>query len=335
MIVLLKASGSYLGASSGLESALSGGGIGECNIAKVNHIGFAEEREHKHSLAHTIMSVTELMRHDEQMKLFYRYHRHFKQLLVKLYKKYGAKSAAAAAAAAAASSSDHVPMPRHNDPGIAYALNHLMRVLYIKSSTSTSASNSNNNNNSAPSSSAIQQHQHQQQQQQQQAHNKQHNVHRIASAGRLSSMDAEQQQQQQSNVEWMATRRVCSNPSCENEETKFKPFKECGDCGGRAAYCNGTCLRAHIAYHRKYECGFAPVHANIININNNNNNNYGLPPPVRNWADFLLILKTFNFMFTSGKASKTVSNDFSHLIDKTFSSISEIIVFYFVSHVFQ
>lgn len=49
------------------------------------------------------------------MKLFYKCHRPFKQLIVQLYKKNGAKS-------------EYI----RTDPGISYSLNHLMRVLYIK-----------------------------------------------------------------------------------------------------------------------------------------------------------------------------------------------------------
>lgn len=49
--------------------------------------------------------------------------------------------------------------------------------------------------------------------------------------------------------------RTCSNPTCENEETKFKPFKSCSRCDGRsAAYCSGKCRKAHIDFHLKNEC---------------------------------------------------------------------------------
>ena len=58
----------------------------------INHIYYAEKHANKHSLAHTIMTVTELLRHNENMKLFYRYHKPFKQLIVQLIEKYGAKS---------------------------------------------------------------------------------------------------------------------------------------------------------------------------------------------------------------------------------------------------
>jgi hypothetical protein len=38
------------------------------------------------------MTVTELLRYNENMKIFYRYHKPFKQLIVQLIEKYGAKS---------------------------------------------------------------------------------------------------------------------------------------------------------------------------------------------------------------------------------------------------
>lgn len=46
--------------------------------------------------------------------------------------------------------------------------------------------------------------------------------------------------------------RVCSNPRCQNEETKFKPFKNCPKCS--AAYCSGKCRKQHVEYHLKNEC---------------------------------------------------------------------------------
>ena len=58
----------------------------------INHIYYAEKHANKHSLAHTIMTVTELLRYNENMKIFYRYHKPFKQLIVQLIEKYGAKS---------------------------------------------------------------------------------------------------------------------------------------------------------------------------------------------------------------------------------------------------
>ena len=105
MIVFLKAAGAYP-TNNGSE-----------RNNQINHIFYAEQHTNKHSLAHTIMTVTELLRNDENMKLFYRYHRPFKQLIIQLYRKYGAKS-------------QYI----RTDPGISYALNHLMRVLYIKNS---------------------------------------------------------------------------------------------------------------------------------------------------------------------------------------------------------
>lgn len=85
------------------------------NYSNINHIKFAEQTANKHSLAHTIITINELLRNHENMKMFYRYHKPFKQLIIELYKKYGAKSKYSAI-----------------DPGISYALHHLMRVLYIK-----------------------------------------------------------------------------------------------------------------------------------------------------------------------------------------------------------
>lgn len=94
------------------------GALTEANES-INHIFYAEQHTNKHSLAHTIMTVTELLRNDENMKKFYRNHKPFKQLIIKLIEKYGAKS-------------KYI----RTDPGISYALNHLMRVLYIKSTSS-------------------------------------------------------------------------------------------------------------------------------------------------------------------------------------------------------
>ena len=108
MIVLLKAAGA----------------LTEANET-INHIFYAEQHTNKHSLAHTIMTVTELLRYDSNMRLYYRYHKPFKHLIVQLIEKYGAKS-----------------IYIKTDPGISYALNHLIRVLYIKTSTSATASTS-------------------------------------------------------------------------------------------------------------------------------------------------------------------------------------------------
>ena len=148
---------------------------GESN-EQINHIFYAEQHTNKHSLAHTIMTVTELLRNDNRMKLFYRYHRPFKQLVIKLYKKYGAKS-------------QYI----RTDPGISYALNHLMRVLYIKNM--------------------------QQQQQpgsQQGANTPTATMHSALKANRQQSA-----QQLNANSEFDSkSPRICSNSECKNEETK-------------------------------------------------------------------------------------------------------------------
>lgn len=174
MIVLLKAAGAYP-VSNASTSSLAG------NLAAVsnfNHIYYAEQHTNKHSLAHTLMTITELLRNDAKMKFFYRHHKPFKQLIIQLYKKYGAKSEFS-----------------RIEPGISYALNHLMRVLYIKNSS--------------------------------------------------------QAQTQTSDVH----RRLCSNPVCHNEETKFKEFRPCVECDGKfAAYCSRKCLKAHSNQHLKFEC---------------------------------------------------------------------------------
>lgn len=82
-----------------------------------NHIIYAEENSCNHSLAFAIITINELLRNDCKMRTFYRHHRHFKCLIVRLYKKYGAKSKTKFSLAY---------------PGISYALNHLMRVLYLR-----------------------------------------------------------------------------------------------------------------------------------------------------------------------------------------------------------
>lgn len=61
MIVFLKAAGAYPTVTTGHD----------CQD-QINHIFYAEQHTNKHSLAHTIMAVTELLRNDENMKLFYR-----------------------------------------------------------------------------------------------------------------------------------------------------------------------------------------------------------------------------------------------------------------------
>lgn len=49
--------------------------------------------------------------------------------------------------------------------------------------------------------------------------------------------------------------RVCSNPHCQNEETRYKPFKNCTKCSGRqAAYCSGKCRKQHLPHHLRHEC---------------------------------------------------------------------------------
>ena len=171
MVVLLKAAGAY-GGVGGTSVA------GQERVEQINHIFYAEQHSNKHSLAHTIMTVTELLRNDDNMKLFYRYHRPFKQLIIKLYKKYGAKS-------------QYI----RTDPGISYALNHLMRVLYIKNALTSAASASSgiSSANSAASS----------------------NAHKQLSSKNLAALN---------NNESKAP-RICSNPECKNEETKVSPTK--------------------------------------------------------------------------------------------------------------
>jgi hypothetical protein len=179
--------------------------VGACatsqnNYESVNHIFYAEQKSHKHSLAHTIMTVTELLRNDSNMKQFYRYHRPFKQLIVQLYKKYGAKS-----------------QYSRLDPGISYALNHLMRVLYINNTK-----------------------------QQQQIEEAMTNSQK---SKQPSDADEKPQTQPQTQP------RICSNPTCKNEETQFKRFRECSSCAGKVAYCSSKCRKTHFDYHRQNECG--------------------------------------------------------------------------------
>ena len=159
MVVFLKAAGAYPTNPS------------SDRMEQINHIFYAEQHTNKHSLAHTIMTVTELLRNDENMKMFYRYHRSFKQLIIQLYKKYGAKS-------------QYI----RTDPGISYALNHLMRVLYIK--------NAHPAGNAFASStvSSIQQ---------QSVKSPRH-----SSKNLLHDIDDRKEP------------KICSNPECKNEETK-------------------------------------------------------------------------------------------------------------------
>jgi len=220
MIVLLKASGAYPNI------------INNDQVEQINHIFYAEQHSNKHSLAHTIMTVTELLRNDENMKVFYRYHRPFKQLIIQLYKKYGAKS-----------------LYIRTDPGISYALNHLMRVLYIKN---TQMPNTNSLSSAATSSS--------------------NTAANAGGGGGSSSLANGQKQQSVKNLEKKFSSienynlvidsnnkneqcpRTCSNPNCKNEETKYKPFKQCLNCDGAVAYCSSKCKKAHISYHLKNEC---------------------------------------------------------------------------------
>jgi hypothetical protein len=165
MIVLLKASGAYPNV------------INNDQVEQINHIFYAEQHTNKHSLAHTIMTVTELLRNDENMKIFYRYHRPFKQLIIQLYKKYGAKS-----------------LYIRSDPGISYALNHLMRVLYIKNTVPTTNSSSSSNPTNSGSLTK---------------NSKQQSEKNLAKMKKSSDLDPRVEQP-----------RTCSNPVCKNEETK-------------------------------------------------------------------------------------------------------------------
>lgn len=48
--------------------------------------------------------------------------------------------------------------------------------------------------------------------------------------------------------------RICANVLCHNEETKFKEFRECDECGKdkmASAYCSRKCLKAHLLEHLK------------------------------------------------------------------------------------
>jgi hypothetical protein len=200
MIVLLKATGlhnhtHYKQKSRGVNGT-------HAAAANVNHIYYAEQNANKHSLAHTIMTITELMRYDSNMRLFYKNHKQFKHLIISLYKKYGAKS-------------KFITI----DPGISYALNHLIRVLYIQ------------------------------------------NVNRSSNEQQLQVIKSQDVMISNANnaaINNQAT-RVCSNPGCSNEETKYKPFKICQKCHGQnAAYCSSKCKNTHLEQHTKYSCIDAP-----------------------------------------------------------------------------
>lgn len=198
MIVLLKASGAYPTI------------VNNDQVEQINHIFYAEQHTNKHSLAHTIMTVTELLRNDENMKLFYRYHRPFKQLIIQLYKKYGAKS-----------------LYIRTDPGISYALNHLMRVLYIKNTMPSSNASSSDNASTC-------------------LDNKKQRSSKNLTTAKKNSSEIDIQTQHQP--------RTCSNPECKNEETKYKPFKLCSSCNGAVGYCSSRCKKSHISFHLKSEC---------------------------------------------------------------------------------
>jgi hypothetical protein len=212
MIVLLKAAGAFP-----VMSSHSGDGSNEC-IENINHIYYAEQHTNKHSLAHTIMTVTELLRNDDNMKMFYRYHRPFKQLIVQLYKKYGAKS-------------QFIRI----DPGISYALNHLMRALYIKT-TSSQMPNAQSASSQQPQ----------------------------PGSSRMFETDKNEIVNAASTLGQCLARK-CANIDCENEETKYKPFKECSRCAGKVAYCSSKCKKAHIDFHRKNECLNGQKNKNKVN----------------------------------------------------------------------
>jgi hypothetical protein len=160
----------------------------------------------KHSLAHTIINFTELLRHDTNMLAFYRENKGLKYVLVELYKKYGAKSRYI-----------------HIDPGISYALNHLARVLYLNKRI-------NNLDEKVPIEKNLE------------------SKSKLVSKKQMLTNVIDGQ----SNNNELP--RKCSHPDCFNEETKFKKFKECSDCMGRAAYCSSKCRKDHIAHHRRIEC---------------------------------------------------------------------------------
>lgn len=109
-----------LSSSSSISTVGGGGGGGSTSASGRygrNHILYAEETGCNHSLAFAIITVNELLRSDSKMRMFYRHHQHFKWLIIRLYKKYGAKSKTKYS---------------YTYPGISYALNHLMRVLYLR-----------------------------------------------------------------------------------------------------------------------------------------------------------------------------------------------------------
>lgn len=210
MIVLLKAAGVNPVVKPGEKVPYTaGGGL------STNHITYAEKHTNKHSLAHTIISITELMRDDENMLLFYRHHKHFKRLLIELYRKYGAKS-------------EYILI----DPGVSYALHHLMRVLYLKKPRSGQQTSSKSSDNLSDTLLAYE---------------------KPTNAKNMPKLESYEASTFESKVALQS--KKCSNFDCANEETKFKAFKKCTNCDGRlASYCSSKCRNAHLGYHLKNEC---------------------------------------------------------------------------------
>jgi hypothetical protein len=221
--------------SSNSSSASVGSTVATSGLYGRNHIIYAEKNNCNHSLAFAIITLNELLRNDSKMRLYYRHHKLFKRLIVCLYKKYSPKSK---------SQFSYVY------PGISYALNHLMRVLFLRS-TSQNAIGFKNKDSifmeredfTSSSSSAV--------------------IRKSREETTSNSGGEEQTTITSQNVNFVNNEekfmnqppRTCSNPTCENEETKFKPFKSCSRCDGRsAAYCSGKCRKAHIDFHLKNEC---------------------------------------------------------------------------------
>jgi hypothetical protein len=213
MIVLFKAAGLYNPLNYKHKHHHSHSQQQQHQLPYINHIFYAEQNMNKHSLAHTIMTITELVRFDANMRLFYKNHKPFKQLIVSLYKKYGAKSKFI-----------------NLDPGISYALNHLIRVLYIQNINRTDS------NEPPPAPPVIQK-------SLQSQESMARNVLAVINSNHATTAAA------------ASNNRKCSNPVCTNEETRFKPFKECPQCGGQfASYCGSKCKNAHLAFHLKSDC---------------------------------------------------------------------------------